>query len=241
MIRLDLPRVKNDRHHYFFRRLKMKKVYLLAIIVAITLGVSSALIEADFILCTAGDCDGSDQSDVMVAQGPTAVLHGLMGDDVLFDGDGAESIFGDEGNDILFGGRGSESSFGQEGNNTFLPGPDDNLDVQNVFGSTGNDTFLIFAGDTVNCTQLFDDGGIDVANLIGFGPYSAISPFGPEFIESGSGIVIQDPVAGGLIFIRVATEGTGNIEIINGLISPNVTILTDQEFQQRKSDDCIED
>jgi hypothetical protein len=69
--------------------------------------------------------------------------------------------------------------------------------------------------------------GFDVLHLIGFGPYVAEYPFGqPEPIPANSNLVIQDPIAGGYVIVSLDNDAdTDNMERINGLPSPNVTLL----------------
>jgi hypothetical protein len=77
---------------------------------------------------------------------------------------------------------------------------------------------------------LFINGGPgnDAVNLIGFGPYSATTPFGIPNVEPGV-ILTVDPITGGRIFVDVNPNGDG-AETINGLLMPNPIFLTNQEF-----------
>ena len=88
----------------------------------------------------------------------------------------------------------------------------------------GNDTFNVFAGEILGCLSIESGEGLDVLNLIGFGPYSATAPFG----QTGFGaafVQIFDPITGGQIVVEVSENDDTGAEIINGLLSPNPTIV----------------
>jgi hypothetical protein len=91
-------------------------------------------------------------------------------------------------------------------------------------GSGGNDRFIVFAGEIFGCLTVFGGTGVDEANLIGFGPYSTQKPFGLSNFGDGY-VLITDPITNGIIAIYVSEDDDGGIEVINGLSSPNVTIV----------------
>jgi hypothetical protein len=182
---------------------------------------------ADFILCTAAPCGGTPNADVMTGDGTAFELYGLEGGDVIFGGPAINDINGGPGNDILFGGGDDDQILGDEGDDFLLGGTDNFVREQVLIGEEGNDTYITFAGETSDCLFIQDDavGGQNVVNLVGFGPYSATVPFGqPNF---GEGYIIeQDPIANGYVFIHVEDpESNGGVHTINGLLSPNVTIV----------------
>jgi hypothetical protein len=110
-----------------------------------------------------------------------------------------------------------------------LPGPDDLDFSQEDLGGEGNDIFNVLVGEIIGCTILYGELGNDVVNLVGFGPYSATSPFGIEDFEPGF-ILIADPITGGLIFVEVSPDANFNTEVINGLPTPNPIFITLAEF-----------
>jgi Ca2+-binding RTX toxin-like protein len=135
-----------------------------------------------------------------------------------------EIIFGGPGNDFISGGPGAESIFGEEGNDILLANTDVPTFGQNVNGGPGNDTIYVLAGDVSACMIILGQGGLDIVNLIGFGPYSASQPFGIDGLVLGW-IHVIDPIGGGDIFIRVDGGNDSEVEVINGLLSPNVTYI----------------
>jgi Ca2+-binding RTX toxin-like protein len=215
----------------------MRKLMLIVIVFA---AVIAAPIQADFIQCVAlVFCQGSPNSDVINGTPSNDDIEASDGDDILFGGDGPDAaLSGQQGNDLIFGGNHSDYIIGDAGNDIILAGPDDNVDDQNSLGGFGNDTIHILVGETTNCYFIDTGGDFDVVNLIGFGPHSATLPFGQEGIPALSQIIIEDPVAGGLIFIRVETGGTNSVEQINGLMNPTVTIVENAALPQILADRC---
>jgi hypothetical protein len=195
-------------------------------------------IHADFIQCSPA-CAGSDNADVINGSPEGDLISGNDGNDLILGGDGRDGIDGNEGNDLIFGGLGSDLIAGSEGNDTIFPGPDNVLDVQESAGGIGNDTFIVLVGETVNCQVIRGQEDFDVLHLIGFGPYVAEYPFGEVApIEIGSVVVIQDPITGSYIFVRVE-DGPDNVERINGLATPNVTLLDSTAATEFLGQHCI--
>jgi Ca2+-binding RTX toxin-like protein len=132
---------------------------------------------------------------------------------------------GNELNDIIFGGPDADSIFGDDGNDMVMAGPDRPGAGQIIRGNAGNDTANVFAGEVSECLVIFGDPGRDVTNLIGFGPFSAEKPYGRPDLTGPGYIVLNDPIAGGLILIFVDFDDNSGSEVINGLLSPNVTFI----------------
>jgi Ca2+-binding RTX toxin-like protein len=223
---------------------KVKRHMLMLGVLTFTVaGLMVAPIQANFVLCPAagGSCnadDGTtDNADVIMGSPNNDDIEGQGGNDVIFAGPGNDGVDGDNGgavpgNDLVFGGPGSDDLNGLEGNDTLFPGPDGgpNSLVQYINGNEGNDTTNVLVSDISSCLVILDTpefggtSGLDVVNLIGFGPYSVKKPFGqPDF--AGTWVHLTDPIAGGDIFIQVSLDDDVGIETINGLLSPNVTIL----------------
>jgi hypothetical protein len=210
----------------------------------ILIGVLSLLvtpIQADFIQCPGGGgCAGTANNDLINGTPDRDGIDAGPGDDLVFGGDGQDTVLeGDSGGDMIFGGAGSDAISGGPGDDIILAGPDDLLRIQGAFGGTGNDTFYVLVGETANCYEITGNEDFDAVNFIGFGPYSAALPFGQEMIPFPSWIIIEDPVAGGLIFILVATEGSESFEQINGLLSPHVAIVDDAMRIQIQGARCV--
>jgi hypothetical protein len=225
------------------------KVGLLGLLV---FGLTSTGLQANFVLCpaaggTCGPAEGTtDDADVIMGSSNDDDLLGFGGNDVIFAGPGDDSADGDEGgavpgNDIIIGGPGSDDLNGLEGNDILMPGPDNgpNLLGQFVNGNAGNDTTNVFVSEISSCLHIQDfpefggTSGLDVVNLVGFGPYTAQKPFG----QTGFGttiIHVVDPITGGDIFIDVDEDSDEGIEVINGLLSPDVTFFNDE-----LPDECV--
>jgi hypothetical protein len=228
--------------------MKRNMIFLGALLLVI-----AAPTQADFVQCTGGPCvaDGqTDNADIINGTPDSDFIIGLGGNDVILGGAGNDFIGGEDagvvdlnqGNDVIFGGTGSDVLEGHEGNDIIFPGPDDGEFSQDVRGDDGdsvdgNDITNVFAGDITTCLFIDSDGGSgDIVNLIGFGPYSLQRPFGqPGFAEGV--IYLIDPIGGGEIFIEVTPDDDGDTEIINGLPTPNVTILPDDNPEE---EDCPE-
>jgi hypothetical protein len=216
----------------------MKKHLLLYVAFAIVvLGFGGVPISADFVQCLGDACDGTDNPDIINGSPLLDIIDGFPGDDIIFGGAGPDEIVGDEGNDLIFGGMDSDAIGGDLGNDILFPGPDTTEFSQIAFGGEGNDVFNVLVGDVSACLIIRGGEGFDVVNLIGFGPYIAEEPFGPLLVEGWVRIV--DPVAGGKIFINVGQGFVLNksqpkddkIEKINGLLFPDVIILTEAEAE----------
>lgn len=199
---------------------------LLTVLSLMLFGVALNPIQADFVQCPSGggSCNGTDNDDIINGTPSYDGITAMDGDDLIFGGDRGDSIDGNAGNDIILGGQGSEEIQGGDGNDNILPGPDALNLVQTVEGNEDNDTFYVLVAETVNCLVIYGGNGLDVANLIGFGPFSAQVPFGQAGFAAGFVHVI-DPIAGGDVFIAVVETGNGDVEIIHGLLSPNPTIV----------------
>jgi Ca2+-binding RTX toxin-like protein len=206
------------------------KLKLLIVIGLMALIASSVSLEADFIQCVgAGGCDGSNFADIINGSILFDVIEGFDGNDLIFGNDGPDTILGFEGLDILFGGNGSDEMGGLDGNDHLLPGPDDGIYSQGARGDEGNDVLYTFASETSTCLFLFGWIGQDTVNLIGYGPYSALHPFGQTGWDTGW-VVVTDPILGGNVLIRVEEDNDDGVDVIHGLTTPNVTIMTDQEI-----------
>jgi hypothetical protein len=219
----------------------MKRKITMALMMMSILTFGYFYSEADFFICVLDPCNGSANADVMIGEITAQVIDGLEGSDVIFGGPAANGLAGGPGNDLLFGGPESDVLLGEMGNDVLLGGPDSLNQTQNLAGFEGNDTYITFAGETVNCLTIFDNsaGGHNVVNLIGYGPYSASYPFGQPNFGSGS-IIVQDPIAGGYVIIHVEDpDASGTIHTINGLLSPNVTIVDDLASTTFVASNCL--
>jgi hypothetical protein len=190
------------------------------------LALMASPIQADFVQCDGGGaCNGTDNSDIINGNSDANDINANGGSDVAFGNDGEDTLQGDDGNDISFGGAGDDDILGNDGNDIMLPGPDLASDSQQLTsGADGNDTTHVFVGEILGCLSIFDLGGADVANLIGFGPYSAQVPFGQPGFGAGV-LVVMDPITNGIIAIAVSENDDTGVETINGLMTPNVTIV----------------
>jgi Ca2+-binding RTX toxin-like protein len=155
-------------------------------------------------------------------------IMGLGGDDLIFGGDSPDSILGGPGYDVIFGGLGSDVVAAGDGDDIILIGPDTSNFTQFAAGGDDNDTFNVLVSEITSCLEIYGNSGNDMVNLVGFGPYVAITPFGVTNFEPGY-IFVVDPITGGRIFIDVEPDGIGT-ETIYGLPTPNPVFLTDAEF-----------
>jgi hypothetical protein len=188
--------------------------------------LTTSAIQADFIQCPGGNCNGTDLSDVINGASVTNIIRGMDGNDVIFGGDANDDIRSNGGNNIIFGGLGTDLIITQEGNDILMIGPDAPNGTQEIQGHAGNDTMNVLVGDVSECLIFRGGLGNDTANLIGFGPYSAQHPFGQSGFDM-TWVHVVDPVAGGDIYIRIVENTNFGTETINGLSSPNVTIVND--------------
>jgi hypothetical protein len=216
-----------------------KQRWILGLLSALALMVLASPSEANFVQCPVGGGNCSvaqgvtDASDIINgSQNVDQRIDGLGGDDLIFGNDSPDDIIGRAGNDIIFGGLGSDIIVGSEGDDIILPGPDTFNFSQNAGGRDGNDTFNVVVSEVTSCLFISGAEGIDVVNLIGFGPYSVSAPF-DTFDEDGEPdfILIVDPITGGRIFVEVSPDEVTSTEIINGLLTPNPTILTHIELE----------
>jgi Ca2+-binding RTX toxin-like protein len=213
----------------------MKRLLLAVILFAAVLTLPT---QADFFLCNP-NCTGTPNADLMNGTDANNAMGDVAGNDIMFGGDGIDSMNGDQGDDIMFGGNDWDIIFGGPGNDTLLPGPDGMESIQQTPGGAGNDMFIVLVGETSNCQIIFGDPDFDVLHLIGFGPYVTEYPFSqPEPVVFPSWVVIQDPVAGGFIFVMIG-DGPGSLERINGLPSPNITVLDDAAYGTFQNQNCI--
>jgi hypothetical protein len=212
----------------------MKKLFLIAMSFAAVLTLPT---QGEFFQCPPA-CAGSPNADVMNGSPNIDAITGGPGNDIIFGGDAFDTLVGEDGNDLIFGGRDWDTLVGGPDNDTILPGPDGNEELQTSTGDAGNDSFIVLVGETANCQQIFGGADFDVLHLIGFGPYVAEYPYGqPEPVAFPSFIVIQDPVAGGHIFVIVGDDPE-NLERINGLSSPNVTLLDNPAVEIFADQNC---
>jgi hypothetical protein len=209
-------------------KMMMKQVIFVGVLSVMISGLATAPIQADFIQCpNAGNCDGTDNSDV-INGAPNVVGENIragLGNDFIFAGDGDEDSFGEEGDDVIFGGFGEDEVLGGPGNDILFAGADTGQNAEQLAqGDEGNDSFNVFVGEILGCLSIEGGEGFDAANLIGFGPYSATLPFGQPGFGAGF-IVVVDPITNGQIAIMVSENDDTGTEAINGLLSPNVTIV----------------
>jgi hypothetical protein len=194
--------------------------------------------QADFFQCPPA-CAGSDNADVMIGSPAMDGIVGGNGNDLIFGGDNRDVLGGEGDDDLIFGGLGGDTLNGGPGNDTLIPGPDESPFIQEPFGEAGNDTIIVLVGETVNCQDIRGGTDFDVLHLIGFGPYIAEYPYGAaEPIEIGSYIAIHDPIAGGYIFAEVQDADGSSVDRINGLATPNVTVLDNATYNQFFNQNC---
>lgn len=205
------------------------------LLAAIILGGLGYLLQANFIQCPGGSCNGTIYDDLINGTPFSDEAIGLPGNDIMFGLDGQDQLEGADGNDIAFGGLGSDIVRGDLNDDILLAGPDEPNFGQEIFGGPNNDTAHVFAGEVTECLLIYGDAGHDVVNLVGFGPYIGISPFSENsFNGFDTGfITVIDPIAGGTILIFVSRVSDTGTEIINGLINPNVVV---EESPQSASD-----
>jgi hypothetical protein len=192
-------------------------------------------LQADLIQCQGDGCEGSETADVINGTPGYDDIEGNGGNDVIFGQGGDDDIDADEGNNVIFGGLGSDFMESYEGNDLIFPGPDGPPSFfQETQSGMGNDTTTVFVSEISGCLVVSGDTGLDAVNLVGFGPFVATLPFGqPGFVTGW--IQVVDPVALGDIFIEVIEGGDAGNETVNGLLSPNVTIV------DVLPDNCLED
>jgi hypothetical protein len=207
-----------------------KQFMLLSLLSVLALGLAVIPIQADFMQCPDGGCNGTDNADVINGSPGDDLIEGLDGDDFIFGNNGSDELDGQGGNDFLLGGPGDDFIFGDIGNDIIFPGPDGAPDFfQEADGEEGNDVTNVLVGEISGCLIILDEGGFDIVNLIGFGPYVAVDPFGEPDLEDGW-ILVVDPITGGNIIILVEPIGDAGIEVINGLLTPNIIVIDEDQF-----------
>jgi hypothetical protein len=199
---------------------------MIGLLGALVLSFSVTPIEADFIQCTGiANCNGTDNNDIINGTPFTENFSGGFGNDLIFAGGGDDDPNGDQGDDIIFGGIGDDEVLGDEDNDILLAGPDTGPDAEQLAqGDEGDDTTHVMVGEILGCLSIESGEGLDLVNLIGFGPYSATLPFGQPGFGAGF-IMVFDPITNGQIAITVSENDDTGAEIINGLLSPSATIV----------------
>ena len=84
------------------------------------------------IVCTGGNCNGSNANELMLGTPGSDVIDGKNGDDCIVGGGNDDTLLGDNGNDILIGGPGSDT----------LDGGKRNKDTDICVDDTGSTTFI---------------------------------------------------------------------------------------------------
>lgn len=60
------------------------------------------------IVCSGGNCNGSNGNDLILGTAGNDVIDGKNGNDCIVGGDGDDMLYGDNENDVLVGGPGSD-------------------------------------------------------------------------------------------------------------------------------------
>ncbi len=81
-----------------------RAVLLLAVVGAVSMLAAGTALAAT-VQCTGGECDGTEQSDVINGSDGFDRISALGGDDSVYGGVGVDEIFGGDGNDRLSGGQ----------------------------------------------------------------------------------------------------------------------------------------
>jgi Ca2+-binding RTX toxin-like protein len=207
-----------------------KHLIMIAVFGFLALGLNASQLEANFVQCPVigGPCGNAEgttiNADVINGSATVDEIAGDGGNDLVFGHEGNDSLFGNLDDDVLFGGLGSDYVDGGHGNDILFAGPDDGVFRQDIWGDLGQDTANVLVGETTTCLFIANFSGEDSVNLLGFGPYTATKPFGqPGFVDGF--IYLVDPISGGGIFIYVSEANDEGTETINGLLSPNATIV----------------
>jgi Ca2+-binding RTX toxin-like protein len=205
----------------------MKRLILISIFGLMLMALGQTDLQGDFIQCPGDVCGGTIGDDLINGTLEEDTIGADDGNDIVFGNGDDDSLNGRNGNDLLFGGPGNDELDGGSGDDIMLAGLDRGMGFQNVQGSDGNDTTFVFVGETSGCLKIEESFGFnDVVHLVGFGPYSASSPFNqPGFVEAWLHIV--DPITGGDIIMEILEANNGGIDTVNGLLTPNVTIIFD--------------
>lgn len=136
---------------------------------------------------------GGDGDDSMLGQFGTDTLYGDAGNDTLYGGDGDDSVFGGLGNDSLLGDAGNDTLSGDDGSDTL----DGGLGNDSLMGGLGTDSILGDAGnDTINAGAGDDTvyGGAGDDSIHGY--ISGASPDGLDGNDLIYGDAGNDTIAG---------------------------------------------
>lgn len=99
--------------------------------------------------------NGGDLGDIMFGGDGKDTMNGDAGNDAMFGGDGADTMSGGEGNDLMFGGNGGDTMTGDAGNDTLFGNSGDDtittsLDQDTIDAGKGDDLIIIFGGENGN-------------------------------------------------------------------------------------------
>lgn len=61
------------------------------------------------VICTGGNCDGTDENELILGSASADNIQGGKGDDCILGGDGNDNIRGEQGTDVCIGGPGTDS------------------------------------------------------------------------------------------------------------------------------------
>nr|MDJ0674510.1 hypothetical protein [Calothrix sp. MO_167.B42] len=144
---------------------------------------------------------GGNGKDTLVGGKASDILYGENGKDFLRGGEGDDTIYGGNGKDTLLGGEGSDVLYGDNGKD-FLRGGEGN---DTITGGSGADIFVLAEGEGTDTITDFGNGNdvIGLANGLTFGDLSF----------SGSNIIV-----------------TATSEILATLTGINTTTLTADDF-----------
>lgn len=188
---------------------------------------------------------GTDNADVIYAEGHHAVIDGMAGNDLLVGTPGHDVIYGGDGDDNVFGYYGSDVLFGGAGNDTLNSSEYDTGDTGHMFGGSGNDQ--IFADDVTDyshggagddtVTIYFDLGGaayggtgtdLLVMNYIGSGLGTSsgadvsVTLNGPGAGATSGG---QSMILAGFEALAITTY-MGNDTVQGGALADNINVYT---------------
>jgi hypothetical protein len=218
--------------------IKFRALVLLLILISF---LASPATEANFIQCLGGDCDGTGGDDFINGTALVEIVDSMDGNDLIFSGGEFDTINSGNDDDTIFSGAASDTILSGNGNDIIFGGPDGFNSIQFADGGNDDDTFFVFAGETSNCYQIYGEAGFDVVHLIGFGPFVDEFPFGAENFDQGAAVIVEDPIAGGLIFIFVTDTEPGTTELIRGLPTPEAVITDKDAVQQIRNERCVDD
>lgn len=121
---------------------------------------------------------GGDGDDTIFGQGGDDELYGGAGNDMLYGGTGDDELYGGSGDDTLYGGDGDDELYGGSGNDTLYGGEGDDV----LDGGSGDDTLYGGPGDD----QLYGGSGDDVL-YAGTGNDQLYGGAGNDILYGGSG------------------------------------------------------